>query len=157
MSARRWVTTGVLGALGIGGAGLAAAAITEPPGSQTLPAVRVSGEEAGPSATPDPRATDPASPAAGTATTAASVPTSATPAEAPREAATAAPAREPAPERTQAPARTQAPSGLLYTSDAADDSLRVDLGGRRIIKKKKHTGHCGRSVLINKNTNMPAQ
>ena len=26
---------------------------------------------------------------------------------------------------------------LLYTSDAADDSLRVDLGGRRIIKK-----HC---------------
>ena len=28
-------------------------------------------------------------------------------------------------------------SCLLYTSDAADDSLRVDLGGRRIIKKKK--------------------
>ena len=28
---------------------------------------------------------------------------------------------------------------LLYTSDAADDSLRVDLGGRRIIKK-----HCRR-------------
>ena len=27
-------------------------------------------------------------------------------------------------------------SCLLYTSDAADDSLRVDLGGRRIIKKK---------------------
>ena len=27
---------------------------------------------------------------------------------------------------------------LLYTSDAADDLLRVDLGGRRIIKKKKH-------------------
>ena len=26
---------------------------------------------------------------------------------------------------------------LLYTSDAADDSLRVDLGGRRIIKKKR--------------------
>ena len=25
---------------------------------------------------------------------------------------------------------------LLYTSDAADDSLRVDLGGRRIIKKR---------------------
>ena len=25
---------------------------------------------------------------------------------------------------------------LLYTSDAADDLLRVDLGGRRIIKKK---------------------
>ena len=31
---------------------------------------------------------------------------------------------------------------LLYTSDAADDSLRVDLGGRRIIKKK----NSGRSV-----------
>ena len=28
-------------------------------------------------------------------------------------------------------------SCLLYTSDAADDSLRVDLGGRRIIKKTK--------------------
>ena len=26
---------------------------------------------------------------------------------------------------------------LLYTSDAADDLLCVDLGGRRIIKKKK--------------------
>ncbi len=26
---------------------------------------------------------------------------------------------------------------LLYTSDAADDLLSVDLGGRRIIKKKK--------------------
>ena len=25
---------------------------------------------------------------------------------------------------------------LLYTSDAADDSTRVDLGGRRIIKKR---------------------
>ena len=24
---------------------------------------------------------------------------------------------------------------LLYTSDAADESVRVDLGGRRIIKK----------------------
>ena len=27
---------------------------------------------------------------------------------------------------------------LLYTSDAADDLTRVDLGGRRIIKKKKN-------------------
>ena len=27
-------------------------------------------------------------------------------------------------------------SCLLYTSDAADDLLCVDLGGRRIIKKK---------------------
>ena len=28
---------------------------------------------------------------------------------------------------------------LLYTSDAADEEDRVDLGGRRIIKKKKKT------------------
>ena len=28
---------------------------------------------------------------------------------------------------------------LLYTSDAADDLLCVDLGGRRILKKKKRT------------------
>ncbi len=28
---------------------------------------------------------------------------------------------------------------LLYTSDAADDLIGVDLGGRRIIKKKKKT------------------
>ena len=27
---------------------------------------------------------------------------------------------------------------LLYTSDAADELLCVDLGGRRIIKKKNH-------------------
>src|SRR5450756_3133577 len=31
----------------------------------------------------------------------------------------------------------QAHNCLLYTSDAADDLLCVDLGGRRIIKKKK--------------------
>ena len=31
---------------------------------------------------------------------------------------------------------------LLYTSDAADDLLCVDLGGRRILKKKtKYTSH----------------
>ena len=28
---------------------------------------------------------------------------------------------------------------LLYTSDAADELLCVDLGGRRIIKKKNHS------------------
>ena len=28
---------------------------------------------------------------------------------------------------------------LLYTSDAADERSSVDLGGRRIIKKKKKT------------------
>src|SRR5450756_3237307 len=33
--------------------------------------------------------------------------------------------------------RTRARCCLLYTSDAADDLLCVDLGGRRIIKKKK--------------------
>ena len=30
---------------------------------------------------------------------------------------------------------------LLYTSDAADDLLCVDLGGRRIIKKKHINTH----------------
>src|SRR5450756_846766 len=34
-------------------------------------------------------------------------------------------------------ASTWAMTCLLYTSDAADDLLCVDLGGRRIIKKKK--------------------
>src|SRR5665254_29028 len=32
---------------------------------------------------------------------------------------------------------SRCPGCLLYTSDAADDLTRVDLGGRRIIKKKK--------------------
>ena len=32
---------------------------------------------------------------------------------------------------------------LLYTSDAADERSSVDLGGRRIIKKKKNTITCG--------------
>ena len=31
----------------------------------------------------------------------------------------------------------QFPNCLLYTSDAADERSSVDLGGRRIIKKKK--------------------
>ena len=30
---------------------------------------------------------------------------------------------------------------LLYTSDAADERSSVDLGGRRIIKKKKNCSH----------------
>ena len=30
---------------------------------------------------------------------------------------------------------------LLYTSDAADERSSVDLGGRRILKKKKTTNH----------------
>ena len=32
---------------------------------------------------------------------------------------------------------------LLYTSDAADERSSVDLGGRRIIKKKKNTTRAG--------------
>ena len=32
---------------------------------------------------------------------------------------------------------------LLYTSDAADERSSVDLGGRRIIKKKKTLTLCG--------------
>ena len=33
---------------------------------------------------------------------------------------------------------------LLYTSDAADERSSVDLGGRRIIKKKKDRHRAGR-------------
>ena len=39
---------------------------------------------------------------------------------------------------TFALARVVPSNCLLYTSDAADDLLCVDLGGRRIIKKKKN-------------------
>ena len=35
---------------------------------------------------------------------------------------------------------------LLYTSDAADERSSVDLGGRRIIKKKKQTENRSSSV-----------
>ena len=35
------------------------------------------------------------------------------------------------------PQAGQASACLLYTSDAADERSSVDLGGRRIIKKKK--------------------
>ena len=35
---------------------------------------------------------------------------------------------------------------LLYTSDAADERSSVDLGGRRIIKKKKSKSNRGRTV-----------
>ena len=34
--------------------------------------------------------------------------------------------------------KDKAISCLLYTSDAADERSSVDLGGRRIIKKKNH-------------------
>ena len=36
---------------------------------------------------------------------------------------------------------------LLYTSDAADERSSVDLGGRRIIKKKKHDTHTESGVI----------
>ena len=36
---------------------------------------------------------------------------------------------------------------LLYTSDAADERSSVDLGGRRIIKKK-HTVHSDMTVCM---------
>ena len=35
---------------------------------------------------------------------------------------------------------------LLYTSDAADERSSVDLGGRRIIKKKKRQNVAGERV-----------
>ena len=37
-------------------------------------------------------------------------------------------------------------SCLLYTSDAADERSSVDLGGRRIIKKKKIRDDTGRTT-----------
>ena len=37
---------------------------------------------------------------------------------------------------------------LLYTSDAADDLLCVDLGGRRIIKKKKIIRHDNNALTV---------
>ena len=38
---------------------------------------------------------------------------------------------------------------LLYTSDAADERSSVDLGGRRIIKKKKNVELSERAVNQN--------
>ena len=37
---------------------------------------------------------------------------------------------------------------LLYTSDAADERSSVDLGGRRIIKKKKSRDDSSCRILI---------
>ena len=42
-------------------------------------------------------------------------------------------------------------SCLLYTSDAADERSSVDLGGRRIIKKKKHEKNRGMGRNEHKN------
>ena len=36
---------------------------------------------------------------------------------------------------------------LLYTSDAADERSSVDLGGRRIIKKKKNKNHRSHATI----------
>ena len=41
---------------------------------------------------------------------------------------------------------------LLYTSDAADDPLCVELGGRRIIKKKKPRIHTLSPTTTNHHT-----
>ena len=46
---------------------------------------------------------------------------------------------------------------LLYTSDAADERSSVDLGGRRIIKKKNHrhlvhSGNYTHKMYTNQNT-----
>ena len=43
----------------------------------------------------------------------------------------------------RSPARTAC---LLYTSEAADERSRVDLGGRRIIKKKQSGDHSAHDV-----------
>ena len=39
---------------------------------------------------------------------------------------------------------------LLYTSDAADERSSVDLGGRRIIKKKNIVNHGDDRILNHK-------
>ncbi|WDT36813.1 hypothetical protein PVA38_11325 [Streptococcus pneumoniae D39] len=36
---------------------------------------------------------------------------------------------------------------LLYTSDAADEARSVDLGGRRIIKKKNKITHTALNII----------
>mgnify|MGYP003381627105 CR=1 FL=1 len=47
----------------------------------------------------------------------------------------------------------QAQRCLLYTSDAADERSSVDLGGRRIIKKKNVTRCSGNTHTYNNYTN----
>ena len=44
---------------------------------------------------------------------------------------------------------------LLYTSDAADERSSVDLGGRRIIKKKTTERNLGRRQLQEENKTTP--
>ena len=45
-----------------------------------------------------------------------------------------------------APACLAVTACLLYTSDAADERSSVDLGGRRIIKKKQHKNKLGGGI-----------
>ena len=45
---------------------------------------------------------------------------------------------------------TKKPSCLLYTSDAADERSSVDLGGRRIIKKKQKVALSGHELNTHK-------
>ena len=45
-------------------------------------------------------------------------------------------------------------SCLLYTSDAADERSSVDLGGRRIIKKKTQTQVHGEALTTKSNQNV---
>ena len=49
----------------------------------------------------------------------------------------------------------QLQSCLLYTSDAADERSSVDLGGRRIIKKKKTYQEYERRDRYKKKTSRP--
>ena len=56
-------------------------------------------------------------------------------------------------ERRSQRAETLSGGCLLYTSDAADERSSVDLGGRRIIKKKNTEDTEGRSHIHNKQNN----
>ena len=44
------------------------------------------------------------------------------------------------------------PTCLLYTSDAADERSSVDLGGRRIIKKKNNRSMVGADTVLKNHT-----
>ena len=61
----------------------------------------------------------------------------------PRRAQQGSPARF---YRGARPRHTLFASCLLYTSDAADERSSVDLGGRRIIKKKTKHKHASRQT-----------
>ena len=52
-------------------------------------------------------------------------------------------------------ARVVARSCLLYTSDAADERSSVDLGGRRILKKKKQIDHQDRRTTTEQRHQRP--